>query len=167
MESRLLRCSDFIDLHKQFMEENKGWPENSTFAYWWQTLEDRFLRRIEGVICASTTSLCSLHFDGFMIHKNVQDFLHQLAQWLMDTVGFQIPFAAKEHFSFTQALRAQDGREDRALPVEHQGEHGASVSTSPRVFALGFTTGGGRGGRVHSARSTWLEGSAAVGVPMG
>ena len=36
VESRLLRwvaCSDFIDLHKQFTEENKSWPENSTFAY--------------------------------------------------------------------------------------------------------------------------------------
>ena len=43
-ESRLLRwiaCSDFVDLHTQFIDESKAWPENSTFAYWWQTLEDR------------------------------------------------------------------------------------------------------------------------------
>ena len=59
----------------------------------------------------------------------------------MDTVGFQIPFAAEEHFSFTQLLRARDGRDDRVLPVEHHGEHGASVSTSPCALALGFTTG--------------------------
>ena len=60
-ESRLLRwvaCSDFVDLHRQFIEE--------------------------GIILASTTSHCSLHFDGFMVHRNVQsectttDFVHQL-----------------------------------------------------------------------------------------
>ena len=30
--------------------------------------------------------------------------------------------------------------DDRVLPVEHQGEHGASVSTSPCALALEFTT---------------------------
>ena len=36
MESRLLRwvaCSDFVDLHRQFTEEDRNLPENSTFAY--------------------------------------------------------------------------------------------------------------------------------------
>ena len=64
-ESRLLRwvaCSDFVDLQRQFMEEGRNWPENSTFAYWWQTLEDRVLRCVEGIILASTMSHCSLHF---------------------------------------------------------------------------------------------------------
>ena len=59
MESRLLRwvaCSDFLDLHKQFIDENRSWPENSTFAYWWQTLEDRVLRCVEDVVFASTSS---------------------------------------------------------------------------------------------------------------
>ena len=59
----------------------------------------------------------------------------------MGTIGFRIPFAVTEHFSFTQLLRARDGRDDRVLPVEHQGEHGASISTSPCALALGFTTG--------------------------
>ena len=68
----------------------------------------------------------------------------------METVGFRIPFAVKEHFSFTQLLRAQDGREDRVLPIEHQGEDGASESTSPCALLWG------------SRRSTGLEGSAAV-----
>ena len=110
-------------------------------------MEGRVLRCVEGVICASTTSHCSLYFDGFMIHRNVQpdcttaDFLHQLEECLMDTVGIWIPFAVKEHFSFTQLLRAQDGRKDRVLPVEHQVDHGASVSTSPCAFVLGFKTG--------------------------
>ena len=116
------------------MEENKSWPEKLNLAYWWQTLEGRVLRCIEGVICASTTCHCSLHFDGFMIHRIAQpdcttaDFLHQLEQCLMDTVGFRIPFTVKGHVSFTQLLRAQDGRKGRVLAVDTQGEHGASGS---------------------------------------
>ena len=103
-ESRLLRwvaCSDFVDLHRQFMEEGRNWPENSTFANWWQTLEDRVLRCVEGIILASTTSHCSLHFHGFMVHRNVQpectttDFVHQLEQRLEEATGFRIPFCCK------------------------------------------------------------------------
>ena len=97
------------------MEEGRNWPENSTFAYWWQTLEDRVLRCVEGIILASTTSHCSLHFDGSMVHRNVQpectttDFVHQLEQRLEEATGFRIPFAVKEHHSFTQLLRARAG----------------------------------------------------------
>ena len=43
MESRLLRwiaCSDFGLLHDRFIEAKKPWLENSTFAYWWRTIED-------------------------------------------------------------------------------------------------------------------------------
>ena len=41
VESRLLRwtaCSDFGLLHDRFIEAKKPWPENSTFAHWWQTI---------------------------------------------------------------------------------------------------------------------------------
>ena len=128
MESRLLRwvaCSDFLVLHKQFIDENRGWPENSTFAYWWQTLEDRVLRCVEDVVFASTSNHLSLHFDGFMVHRDNQlecttaDFLNLLDQRLMETTGFIIPFVVKEHFSFTQLLRARAGQGDRVLPVEY------------------------------------------------
>ena len=46
VESRLSRwiaCSDFGPLHDRFIEAKKPWPENSTFACWWQTVEDRVL----------------------------------------------------------------------------------------------------------------------------
>ena len=61
MESRLLRwvaCSDFIDLHKQFMEESKSRPGNSTFAYLADLGgEGSALRRLQVIVrCTSTTS---------------------------------------------------------------------------------------------------------------
>ena len=74
-----------------------------------------------------------------MIHRNVQpdcttaDFLHQMEQCLIETVGFGILFAVKEHFSFTQLLGAQDGREDRVRLVEHQGEHGVPLPWGSRL----------------------------------
>ena len=159
LESRLLRwvaCSDFLVLHKQFIDENRSWPENSTSAYWWQTLEDRVLRCVEDVVFASTSSHLSLHFDGFMVHRDNQlecttaEFLNLLDQRLMETTGFIIPFVVKEHFSFTQLLRARAGQDDRVLPVEHQGEHGVNMLISPCTLAAGFAT------------SMWTNASCAV-----
>ena len=46
MGSRLLRwvaCSDLHLLHNKFIEAKKLWPENSTLACWWQTIDDRVL----------------------------------------------------------------------------------------------------------------------------
>ena len=59
----------------------------------------------------------------------------------METTGFIVPFVVKEHFSFTQLLRARAGRDDRVLHVEHQGEHGVNMLISPCTLALGFATG--------------------------
>ena len=66
-ESRLLRwiaCSNFGLFYDQFTETKKPWPENSTFACWWQTIEDRVLLCVEEVARASTSSHLSCHFDG-------------------------------------------------------------------------------------------------------
>ena len=99
------------------------------------------------MILASTTSHCSLNFDGFMVHRNVQpectttDFVHQLEQRLEETTGFRIPFAVKEHHSFTQLLRARAGEHEYVLLVEHQGNNGGSISMSACALAFGFTTG--------------------------
>ena len=146
-ESRLLRwvaCSDFLDLHKQFIEEARNWPENSTFAYWWQTLEDRVLRCIEDKILASTTSHCSLHFDGFMVHRNVtpvcslDEFRCHLEQTLENASGFRILFALKEHHSFAQLLRARAGGDERVLPDDQQSDTGTCLTASACALCRWF-----------------------------
>ena len=113
MESRLLRwiaCSDLGLLHDRFIEAKKPWPENSTFACWWQAIEDRELLCVEEVARASTSSHLSCHFDGFMVHRDVppvtssQQFLDDLATHLRITTGFRISFDLKKHVSFTQLL---------------------------------------------------------------
>ena len=64
MESRLLRwiaCSDFGLLHDRFIKAKKPWPENSTFACWWQTTVDRVFLCVGEVARASTSSHLSCH----------------------------------------------------------------------------------------------------------
>ena len=113
MESRLLRstaCSDFGLLDDRFIEVKKSWPENSTFACWWQTIEDRVPLCVEEVARASTSSNLSCHFDGFVVHRDVpkvtssQQFVDDLATHLRIATGFTIPFDLKKDFSFTQLL---------------------------------------------------------------
>ena len=70
MESRIA-CFDFGLLHDPFIEAKKPWPENSTFACWWQTIEDRVLLCVEEVARTSTSSHLSCHFKGFMVHRDV------------------------------------------------------------------------------------------------
>ena len=85
----------------------------------------------------------SLHFDGFMVDRNLQpdcstpDFLHRLAHRLLDDTGFTIPFVMKEHTTFMQLLRARAPRADRVLPAEHA----ACLLTYPCAMAFGSVTG--------------------------
>ena len=71
-DSRLLRwiaCSGSrLRRHDRFIEATKPWPENSTFAQWWQTM---VLLCVEEMARASTSSHLSFHFDGFMVHSDV------------------------------------------------------------------------------------------------
>ena len=107
MESRLRRwvtCSDFVDLHAQFVEDNNALAEDEARA--------------------STSSQLLLHFTALVVRRNLQpeccpaDSLHRLAQRLFDVARFTITFAVKEHTSFTLLLRARNAEDDR----EYQGE---------------------------------------------
>ena len=72
--SRLLRwvaSSDLHLFHDKIIEAKKLWPENSTLACWWQTIEDRVLLCVEEVAWTSTSTHLSLHFEGFMVHRDV------------------------------------------------------------------------------------------------
>ena len=58
-------------LHKRFTEKgNRPWPENSTFAYWWQILEDCVLRAlVEEVVTARQDHLSfALRVHGSSLH---------------------------------------------------------------------------------------------------
>ena len=48
MDNRFVRwiaVSQMPELHAEPM--NRHWPENSTTAYWWQTMEDRVLGHLQ------------------------------------------------------------------------------------------------------------------------
>ena len=94
-------------LHDRFTEAKKPWPENSTFAYWWQTIEDRVLLCVEDV--ARHLKPLLVPSDSFMVHRDVppvtssQQFIDELATHLRIATGFTTPFDLKEHF-FAQLL---------------------------------------------------------------
>ena len=69
-EARLLRwlaCSELPEVHLRFCEEGRKWPENSCFAYWWQTMEDRVVAAAETFLNGQRPQHLSLHFDGCMV----------------------------------------------------------------------------------------------------
>ena len=150
MESRLLRwvaCSDFNLLHDQFIEAKEPWLENSTFAFWWQTIEDRALLCVEEVARARTSSHLLCHFDGFMVHRDVppvtspQQFLDDLATHLRITTRFTILFDLKEHFPFTQLLVHTAQQTHQMVPPAAQDDLDEGVVLGPCATVLGFTTG--------------------------
>ena len=77
LEVRLLRwvaCWDLLELHKQFTDKgNRPWLENSTFAYWWETLEVGALRVPKEEFATTRHDHLSLHFDGFMVRRTTAD----------------------------------------------------------------------------------------------
>ena len=81
-----------------FIEAKKPWPDDSTFAYWWQTIDVRVLLCVEEVARASTSSHLPCHFDGFMVNRDVppetssQQFLDNLATAPADHHGVHHPF---------------------------------------------------------------------------
>ena len=97
MESRLLRwiaCSDLSLLPDRFIEAKKPCPEKSTFAYWWQTIEDRVLLCVEEVARASTSraiSTASWCIDVPPVTSS-QQFLNDPATHLRITTVFTTPF---------------------------------------------------------------------------
>ena len=148
VESRLLRwiaCSDFGLLPDRFIEAKKPWPKNSTFAYWWQTIEDRVLLCVEEVARASTSSHLSCHFGGFMVHRDApvtspQQFLDDLATHLRITTLSTTPFDFKEHLSFTSLSVPPNRRTSSYLP-RRRTTLVREWCLSPCATALGFTTG--------------------------
>ena len=72
-EARLLRwiaSSDMQDVRDKTIADGKSWPENTTFAYWWQTAEDIVLSHMAEYAQKTTDSHLSLHFDGLMVVRD-------------------------------------------------------------------------------------------------
>ena len=136
MESRLLRwiaCSKFGLLPDRFIEAKKPWPENPTFAYWWQTIEDRSScawRRSRAQTppatsrAISTASWCTRAVPPV---TSSWQFLDDLATHLRTTTGFTTPFDLKEHFSSTKLLVRTAQQTHWLVPPATQDDLGEGV----------------------------------------
>ena len=81
------------ELHTKFIEVGKEWPENSTFAHFGHTLEDRVLAHMESFISVKFgPSQFSLHIDGLLVNgasaTNDAGFKNALQALVRDTTGF-------------------------------------------------------------------------------
>ena len=144
---RRIACSNFHLLHHRVIEAKNPWPENSTFACWWQTIEGQGTLVRGGGRAGKHLQPPLVPFR--LLHgaqgRSAGDFLttvpRDLATHLRITTGFTIPFDLKEHFSFTQLLVRTAQQTHRLVPPAAQDDLGEGVVLGPCATGLGFTTG--------------------------
>ena len=115
-DSRFLRwlaVAQLPELHASFLS-TRPWPENTVFAYWWQTMEDRILASLVSFATSKGEEMpahLSLHFDGLMLlgEKFVEGTpFKKEAEWFVEQhCGVQVDLVYKRHQSFLQLVSAE------------------------------------------------------------
>ena len=110
---RWLAVSQLPDVHAWNTTRGKSWPENSTFAYWWQSIEDRALQHVLDVLTHDAQRVprhVSLHFDGIMVSQpDVEDLPVVMAQAeakILADMGLVVTLEKKEHSFFLGLVNA-------------------------------------------------------------
>jgi len=113
---RWLACSCVPDVYSRAASDEAKWAMGSTFAIWWQILEDRMLAAWVAHI-ASTRVLCdhlSLHHDGVRVDAaaaasmgggSIEAFCEASAMAIERETGFMVTIVEKKHRSFLDFLR--------------------------------------------------------------
>jgi len=113
---RWLACSCVPDVYSRAASDEAKWAMGSTFAIWWQILEDRMLAAWVAHI-ASTRVLCdhlSLHHDGVRVDAaavasmgggSIEAFCEASAMAIERETGFMVAIVEKKHRSFLDSLR--------------------------------------------------------------
>ena len=115
---RWLAASQFPDLHMAMIEKGKDWPENSVFAYFWQTIEDRVLCHMERLTQeVATPNHMSLHFDGMMVQgNNVEQgsgFKERLEEHVLQETNIRVSLTYKDHLTWLEFLFEKENAEGR------------------------------------------------------
>ena len=111
-----------------------------TFASGRQTIQDRVLQSFESDALTTTSTHLSLHFDGFMVNRDLQptlsteEFLRRMVQPLLHDTGVKVPDV---HKNFTDLLSMNT---PRARPDDVPEGVGSNLSTRAWGTTLGFTT---------------------------
>ena len=95
------------ELHTKFIEVGKEWPENSTFAHFGHTLEDRVLAHMESFISVKFgPSQFSLHIDGLLVNgagaTNDAGFKKRTAGPRARHDWLHMGFGYKDHFTWLE-----------------------------------------------------------------
>jgi len=108
---RWLAVSQLPSLHEWAIARGKDWPENTTFAYFWHTIEDRVLTYMEKFVLEQTRpDHVSLHFDGLMCKGAVtQDdaFKTGMEQFVFDKTGLRVSLSFKTHLTWMEHVLAR------------------------------------------------------------
>ena len=104
---RWLAVSQLPEVHAWTIKRGRDWPENSTFAYWWHTIEDRVLAQVEDLVTSGGERQhvhLSLHFDGIMVHGEEfgpsSDFKSRAEDKILREAGLAVDLVYKHHLSF-------------------------------------------------------------------
>ena len=135
------------DVRDKAIADGKSWPENTTFAYWWQTAEDIVLSHMAEYAQKTTDSHLSLHFDGLMVVRDRDDrtaaqFGAELTAHVLSQTGLSISVCQKLSLTFMELIERCQVREEVDL-TPYIGTQG-SLSVFERktlAMALGQATG--------------------------
>lgn len=125
---RWLAVSHLPELFEEFSSSNRHWPENTTFVYFWQTMEDRALAWLEWFVTAEGSSLqrhCSLHFDGRMLSGDRfqpgTTFREDAENFIREKLSISIHLVYKTHRSFWEWVQhlGQEEQGDLDTPASH------------------------------------------------
>ena len=124
---RWLACSALPNTYAAYCEEKRKWPEASTFAAFWQRVEDLILSCWRNWILALPTAHISLHFDGlrvdrarvFACHDSVEAFNADAMAHIKEKTGFGVQIIEKVHASFQDLVFSDEmASEPACLPEE-------------------------------------------------
>ena len=107
--ARWVAISQLPELHA-LLSVARPWPENSTMAYWWHTMEDLVLSHIHHFVNQRDTAPehTSLHFDGIMLkgEQFSEDtvFKHNVEQYVNDQLGLAVTLEYKNDKSLLERI---------------------------------------------------------------
>ena len=101
---RWVAVSQMPQVHDWNIARSKDWPENTTFAYWWHTVEDKVLGQLLDVVTEEGRRVpahVSLHFDGLLVTRadlgNVEEAVAQAEAKVLAELGLVVSLVRKTH----------------------------------------------------------------------
>ena len=129
---RWLAGSELPEVNVKFCKERRKWPENSCFACWWQTVEDRVVAAAETFLNSPRSQHVSLHFDGCMVCRATgkeEVSAKRIASEVAARTGLNTSWSLKQHHTMLSLLLEHSEVDGEAL-----GERRSGICDSLRLL---------------------------------